>query len=104
MRSPKWPNRNEPIGRAMNAMPKVTNADSACAVAEPCGKNTGPMTSAAAVAYTQKSQNSIAARMKLAKMTREALLCPRPRAGAAERDEAMQRLRLAWLDPGASTH
>ena len=50
IRSPKWPNRKEPIGRAMNAMPNVTNADSACAVAEPCGKNTGPITSAAAVA------------------------------------------------------
>jgi hypothetical protein len=31
-------------------MPNVTKADNACAVAEPCGKNTGPMTSAAAVA------------------------------------------------------
>ncbi len=50
MRSPKWPNRNEPIGRAMKAMPNVMKADSACAVADPRGKNTGPMTSAAAVA------------------------------------------------------
>jgi hypothetical protein len=38
------------IGRAMNAMPKVTNADNAWAVGDPCGKNTGPMTRAAAVA------------------------------------------------------
>ena len=50
IRSPKWPNRNEPIGRAIKAMPNVTKAESACAVAEPCGKNTGPITSAAAVA------------------------------------------------------
>ncbi|MOA23456.1 hypothetical protein D3C78_1440780 [compost metagenome] len=50
MRSPKWPNNAEPRGLARKAMPKVRKAESICAVPEVCGKNTGPMTRAAAVA------------------------------------------------------
>ncbi|MNE37347.1 hypothetical protein D3C80_1311950 [compost metagenome] len=51
-RSPKWPNSAEPRGRARKAIPKVRKAESICAVPDVCGKNTGPITSAAAVAYT----------------------------------------------------
>ncbi|MNS53148.1 hypothetical protein D3C72_858950 [compost metagenome] len=50
IRSPKWPKRAEPKGRARKAMPNVRNADSIWAVPDVCGKNTGPITSAAAVA------------------------------------------------------
>ncbi|MCY1185428.1 hypothetical protein D9M73_262050 [compost metagenome] len=50
MRSPKWPNNAEPSGRARKAIPKVRKAASICAVPDPDGKNTGPITKAAAVA------------------------------------------------------
>ena len=51
IRSPKWPNSTDPIGRAMKAMPKVRNAASDCAAGADVGKKVGPITSAAAVPY-----------------------------------------------------
>lgn len=50
MRSPKWPNAIAPTGRAMKAMPKLMNANRVCASGDLAGKNSGPNTSAAAVA------------------------------------------------------
>ena len=50
MRSPKWPKAMAPTGRATKARPKVMNASSVCAVADCAGKNSGPITSAEAVA------------------------------------------------------
>jgi hypothetical protein len=48
-RSPKWPSRAEPTGRATKAMAKVAKESSSCAASDSCGKNTGPNTRAAAV-------------------------------------------------------
>ncbi len=48
-RSPKWPNTAEPRGRARKAMPKVRKALSDCTAGLAPGKNTGPITSAAAM-------------------------------------------------------
>ena len=50
MRSPKCPKAIAPTGRAMKAMPKLMKANNVCAVALSAGKNSGPNTSAAAVA------------------------------------------------------
>ncbi len=49
-RSPKWPNRTEPMGRATKASPKVANDDNNAAVSSPDGKNNTGNTSTAAVA------------------------------------------------------
>jgi len=49
MRSPKWPNRTEPTGRARKAMPNVKKAFSACDCGAESGKNVWPITKAAAV-------------------------------------------------------
>ena len=50
MRSPKCPKATAPTGRATKAMPKLISANSVCAAADSAGKNSGPNTSAAAVA------------------------------------------------------
>jgi crotonobetainyl-CoA:carnitine CoA-transferase CaiB-like acyl-CoA transferase len=49
-RSPKWPNRMAPIGRAMKATPKLMKASNVWAGLDCAGKNSGPKTSAAAIA------------------------------------------------------
>jgi hypothetical protein len=50
MRSPKWPNKAEPMGRAMNASAKVAK-DCKVAVAASCfGKNSVGNTRTAAIA------------------------------------------------------
>ena len=49
MRSPKWPNRTDPTGRARKAIPKVRKALSACDPGADWGKKVWPITSAAAV-------------------------------------------------------
>lgn len=48
-RSPMWPMKNEPIGRATYATPKVANAATLAAVSLPSGKKMSGKTSAAAV-------------------------------------------------------
>ena len=48
-RSPKWPNRNAPTGRARKAIPKVKKALRAWVCGADWGKNVWPITSAAAV-------------------------------------------------------
>ena len=50
MRSPKWPNTIEPIGRATNARPKVARDASSAVVGLPLGKNRNGNTDTAAVA------------------------------------------------------
>ena len=50
MRSPKWPKRAEPIGRARNAMPKVASDASVEEAGSDLGKNSFGKTSTAAVA------------------------------------------------------
>ena len=48
-RSPMWPIRNEPIGRATYATPKVAKAAIVAAESLPSGKKMSGKTSAAAV-------------------------------------------------------
>ena len=48
-RSPMWPIRKEPIGRATYATPNVANAAALLAVSLPSGKKMSGNTSAAAV-------------------------------------------------------
>ena len=50
IRSPKWPNNTEPIGRATNARPKVASEASSAVVGSPLGKNRNGNTDTAAVA------------------------------------------------------
>ena len=50
IRSPKWPNRTAPNGRARKASPKLRNDNISCADGDSAGKNKGPNSSAAAVA------------------------------------------------------
>ena len=50
MRSPKWPNTAEPIGRATNASAKVANDCKVAVAASPAGKNNFGNTNTAAVA------------------------------------------------------
>ena len=54
-RSPRWPNSTAPSGRATNALPKVTNAATVAGAGPSLAKNTGPSTSAGAVAKRVKS-------------------------------------------------
>jgi hypothetical protein len=49
-RSPKWPNRIEPTGRATNAKPNVASDASSAVVGLPFGKNSCGNTRTAAVA------------------------------------------------------
>ncbi len=49
-RSPKWPKKAAPSGRAMKAMAKVAKAASVWTAGSPGGKKIGPITRAAAVA------------------------------------------------------
>ena len=49
MRSPKWPNRAEPTGRAKNASAKVASDCSLAVCGSPAGKNSCGNTSTAAV-------------------------------------------------------
>ncbi|MCY1216923.1 hypothetical protein D9M72_288130 [compost metagenome] len=50
MRSPQWPNTMPPSGRAKKPTAKVPNDASVLRKGSPPGKNSGPNTSAAAVA------------------------------------------------------
>ena len=50
IRSPKWPKRMEPTGRAMKATPKTANDDSSAAVGSSLVKNSEGKTRTAAVA------------------------------------------------------
>ena len=50
MRSPKWPNRAEPIGRATNAIANVASEASVAEAGSVAGKNSRGNTSTAAVA------------------------------------------------------
>ena len=50
IRSPKWPNRTEPTGRATNAAPKVAMEASSAALSSPCAKKISGNTETAAVA------------------------------------------------------
>ncbi|MNS97853.1 hypothetical protein D3C72_1322020 [compost metagenome] len=50
MRSPKWPNTAEPMGRAKKAMANVASDCSTAADGSPAGKNSFGNTSTAAVA------------------------------------------------------
>ena len=51
-RSPKWPKAIAPKGRATKASPNTIKALITCAPGEALGKNSGPNTSAVAVAKT----------------------------------------------------
>jgi hypothetical protein len=51
IRSPKWPKRTEPIGRATKATPNTAKELSSCVVEVWCGKNRAGKTSEDAVAY-----------------------------------------------------
>ena len=50
MRSPKWPNRADPMGRATNAIAKVASEASTADAGSVDGKNSRGNTSTAAVA------------------------------------------------------
>ena len=50
MRSPKWPKRAEPMGRAKNAMPKVASEARRAVAGSDAGKKSAGKTSTAAVA------------------------------------------------------
>ena len=67
-RSPKWPHRTPPIGRARNPTPSTANDASRPANSSPCGKNSRGNTRAAAVPKRKKSNHSTLAptRLKLA--------------------------------------
>jgi hypothetical protein len=63
IRSPRWPATKAPRGRAMKPTPNVARAAIWEMLGSIAGKNRGPKTSAAAVAYTVYSYHSTTAPM-----------------------------------------
>ena len=69
MRSPKWPNRMPPTGRAMKPKAKVEKERINPTAGVASGKNAAGKTSAAAVAYRKKSYHSMLVPARAVKAT-----------------------------------